>query len=64
MQIVGSVQQLGAFMSGRAGRVPGTRELIIPKTPLSSLAIENVRIVILSRLPAHDMQTLLVSTIE
>ncbi len=50
MQIVGSVQQLGAFpMSGRAGRVPGTRELVIPKTPfIVAYAIENVRIVILA----------------
>ena len=50
MQIVISVQQLGAFpMSGRAGRVPGTRELIIPNTPfIAAYANEKARIVILA----------------
>jgi len=50
MQIVSSVQQLGAFpMSGRAGRVPGTRELVIPHTPfIAPYAIEKFRIVILA----------------
>ena len=33
MQIVTTVQQLAVFpMSGRAGRVPGTRELVIANT--------------------------------
>jgi toxin ParE1/3/4 len=50
MQIVTSVQQLVAFpMSGRAGRVPGTRELVISNTPfIASYAIEKARIVILA----------------
>jgi toxin ParE1/3/4 len=50
MQMVTSVQQLGAFpMSGRAGRVPGTRELVIPNTPfIAANAIEKARIVILA----------------
>ena len=50
MQIVSSVQQLGAFpMSGRAGRVPGTRELVISNTPfIAANAIEKARIVILA----------------
>jgi toxin ParE1/3/4 len=50
MQIVTSVQQLGAFpMSGRAGRVPGTRELVISNTPfIAAYAIEKAHIVILA----------------
>ena len=50
MQIVSSIQQLGAFpMSGRAGRVPGTRELVIANTPfIAAYAIEKARIVILA----------------
>lgn len=50
MQIVSSVQQLGAFpMSGRAGRVPGTRALAISNTPfIAAYAIEKARIVILA----------------
>ena len=49
-QIVSSVQQLAAFlMSGRAGRVPGTRELVIANTPfIAAYAIDKVRIVILA----------------
>lgn len=49
MQIVTSVQQLDAFpMSGRAGRVPGTRKLVISNTPfIAAYAIEKARIVIL-----------------
>ena len=50
LQIVSGVQQLAAFpMSGRAGRVPGTRELVIPNTPfIAAYTIEKARIVILS----------------
>jgi toxin ParE1/3/4 len=49
-QIVSSIQQLVAFpMSGRAGRVPGTRELIIPNTPfLVAYAIEKADIIVLA----------------
>jgi toxin ParE1/3/4 len=50
MQIVTSVQQLDAFpVSGRAGRVPGTRELVISNTPfIAAYSIEKARIVILA----------------
>ncbi len=50
MQIVTTVQQLEAFpMSGRAGRVPGTRELVVANTPfIAAYAIQKARIVILA----------------
>jgi toxin ParE1/3/4 len=50
MQIVTSVQQLAAFpISGRTGRVPGTRELVIPNTPfIAAYAIEKADIVVLA----------------
>jgi toxin ParE1/3/4 len=50
MQIVISVEQLAAFpMSGRTGRIPGTRELVISNTPfIAAYAIEEDRIVILA----------------
>jgi toxin ParE1/3/4 len=50
MQIVTAVQQLASFpMSGRAGRVSGTRELVIANTPfLVAYAIRRTRIVILA----------------
>jgi len=50
MQIVTSVQQLATFpMSGRSGRVPGTRELVISDTPfIAAYAIDQDRIVILA----------------
>ena len=50
MQIVSSVQQLGVYpMSGRAGLVPGTRELVISNTPFSiAYAIEKADIVVLA----------------
>ncbi len=50
MQIVASVQQLAAFpMSGRPGRVRGTREQVISHTPfIAAYAIEKTRIVILA----------------
>ena len=48
--IVASVQQLAAFpMSGRSGRISGTRELVISKTPfVASYAIDRDRIVVLA----------------
>jgi toxin ParE1/3/4 len=50
MQILTSVEQLGVFpLSGRQGRVPGTRELVIPNSPfIAAYAIEKKRIVILA----------------
>jgi addiction module RelE/StbE family toxin len=50
MQIVNGVQQLAAFpMSGRAGRVPGTRELVISNTPfIAAYAIDKADIVVLA----------------
>jgi toxin ParE1/3/4 len=50
MQIVTGIQQLAAFpMSGRPGRVPGTRELAIANTPfIAAYAIDQDRIVILA----------------
>lgn len=50
MQIATSVQQLAAFpMSGRVGRVPGTRELVISHTPfIAAYAIEKADIVVLA----------------
>ncbi len=49
-QIVTAIQQLTAFpMSGRSGRVPGTRELVISNTPfIAAYAIDHDRIVILA----------------
>jgi toxin ParE1/3/4 len=48
--IVTSVQQLATFpMSGKPGRVPGTRELVIPNSPfVVAYCIEKERIVILA----------------
>jgi addiction module RelE/StbE family toxin len=50
MQIVNSVQHLASFpMSGRAGRIPGTRELVIVNTPfIAAYAVQKARIVILA----------------
>jgi toxin ParE1/3/4 len=50
MRIVTTIQQLTAFpMSGRSGRVPGTRELVISNTPfIAAYAIDQNRIVILA----------------
>jgi toxin ParE1/3/4 len=50
VRILNSVQHLAAFpMAGRAGRVPGTRELVIANTPFTAAyAIEKARIVILA----------------
>jgi len=52
MQIVTSVQQLTAFpMSGRSGRVRGTRELVISNTPFMAAYatdLDNDRIVVLA----------------
>lgn len=50
LKIVSSVQQLATFpMSGRAGRVPGTREMVVANTPfLVAYAIHKDDIVILA----------------
>jgi toxin ParE1/3/4 len=50
MHIVASVEQLSAFpMSGRAGRVPGTRELVISNMPfIAAYTIANGRVVVLA----------------
>jgi toxin ParE1/3/4 len=50
MQIATGVQQLAAFpMSGKIGRVPGTRELVISNTPfIAAYAIDKADIVILA----------------
>ena len=50
MHIVASVQGLAAFaMSGRPGRAPGTRELVISNSPfIAAYTIEKTRIVILA----------------
>jgi len=50
MQIVNSVQQLAVYpMSGRAGRVPGTRGLVISNSPfIIAYAIEETDIVVLA----------------
>ena len=50
MRIVASVEQLAEFpMSGRTGRVPSTRELVIANTPfIAAYAIEKARIVVLA----------------
>ncbi|PYT64643.1 MAG: type II toxin-antitoxin system mRNA interferase toxin, RelE/StbE family [Acidobacteria bacterium] len=50
MQIVSSVQQLAVYpMSGRAGRVRGTRELVNSNTPfILAYAIEKTDIVVLA----------------
>jgi toxin ParE1/3/4 len=49
-QIVTCIQQLNAFpMSGRPGRVPKTRELVIAQTPfIAAYTIDKLRIVILA----------------
>jgi toxin ParE1/3/4 len=50
MHIITSVQQLATFpMSGRTGRVAGTRELVISNSPfIAAYGIEKERIVILA----------------
>lgn len=50
VRIAASVQQLATFpLLGRTGRVPGTRELVIPGTPfIVAYTVENDRIVILA----------------
>ena len=50
MQIVTTVQQLPAFpMSGKVGRVLGTRELVISNTPfIAAYAIDRADIIILA----------------
>ena len=50
LRIVRAVERLDTFpVSGRAGRVPGTRELVIPNTPfVVAYAVEMARIVVLA----------------
>jgi toxin ParE1/3/4 len=50
MRIVTTVEQLARFpMSGRSGRVRGTRELVISNTPfIAAYAIDHDRIVVLA----------------
>lgn len=50
LRIISSVQRLAAFpTSGRPGRVPGTRELVIPNTPfIAAYAVDKTRIVVLA----------------
>jgi len=50
LHIATSVQQLATFpMSGRPGRVPGTRELVISNSPfIVAYCVEKERIVILA----------------
>ena len=50
VRIVASVQQLATFpVSGRPGRVPGTRELVVSNTPfIVAYAVAKTRVVILA----------------
>jgi toxin ParE1/3/4 len=50
MQIINSVQQLARLpMSGRPGRVAGTRELVISNTPfIAAYALDHGRVVVLA----------------
>jgi toxin ParE1/3/4 len=50
LEIVNSVGKLASFpISGRQGRVKGTRELVLPNTPfIAAYAIEKTRIVIVA----------------
>jgi toxin ParE1/3/4 len=50
VRIVASVQQLATFpMSGRPGRVPGTRELVVSNTPfIVAYSVAKTRIVVLA----------------
>ena len=50
LRILASVEQLAAFpLSGRPGRVAGTRELVIPSTSfLAAYKVEQNRIVVLA----------------
>jgi toxin ParE1/3/4 len=49
-QIVTTIQQLATFpMSGRSGRIPRTRELVISNTPfIAAYTLDHDRIVILA----------------
>jgi plasmid stabilization system protein ParE len=56
VQILTSVQRLATFpMSGRSGRVPGTRQLVVPNMPfIAAYAIDEERIVILASVTVHN----------
>jgi toxin ParE1/3/4 len=49
-RIVGTVQHLDSFpLAGRPGRIPGTRELVISRTPfILAYAVAEDRVVILA----------------
>jgi toxin ParE1/3/4 len=49
-RIISTIQQLIRFpMSGRPGRVPGTRELVVSSTPfIVAYAIDHDRVVVLA----------------
>jgi toxin ParE1/3/4 len=49
-QVLASIEQLARFpMLGRTGRVPGSRELIIPNTPfIAAYALDEERVIILA----------------
>jgi toxin ParE1/3/4 len=50
MHVIASIQQLDIFpMSGRQGRISGTRELVIANSPfIAAYTIERERIVVLA----------------
>lgn len=50
LEIAASIERLAIFpMLGRKGRVPGTREFVIPRTPfVAAYAMENENVFILA----------------
>jgi toxin ParE1/3/4 len=49
-KIVSAIERLATFpISGRAGRIPGTRELVVPETPfIAAYFLDKSRIVVLA----------------